>query len=171
MKRSSRPDHEDEVEVLFSGGKGSSKTSVYQFNPFGHGDDDDVAEFFEDNGSYDDEAALDDNPNRIYFDPKKTAVLNEGVHEIPGSPWAKPANRPSSRPTEPLPIARYASSLAFTLAFGWCISLFVLAFWNYASVGRIIVEVLLGMQIPFHWADKCHWRIGILRFLRLLPLY
>jgi hypothetical protein len=149
MKRFSSGPKQD-VEVLF-GGANAPKSSVYQFNPFGHSDDDDVAEFFEDNDSRDEEADVDENPNRMYFDPKKTAVLNEGVHEIPGSPWAKPPNRPSSRPTEPLPIARYASSVAFTLASGWCISLFVLAFWNYASVGRVIVEVMLGAQITCHW--------------------
>eukprot|EP00980_Cylindrotheca_fusiformis_P001391 scaffold345_cov134-Cylindrotheca_fusiformis.AAC.2 len=142
------PIPENEVEMLHKDGKGGSpKTSVYQFNPFGHSNDDDVAEFFEDNGSFDMEGDIDENPNRIYFDPKKSAVLNEGVHEIPGSPWAKPANRPSSRPTEPLPIARYASSLAFLVAFGWCTSIFVMAFWNYGSVGRVIVEIILVSSI------------------------
>lgn len=126
-----------------SDGRRSPRETNYQFNPFGHSEDDDVEEFFEDN-SYDEYADEDENPNRIFFDPKRTAVLTEGVHEIPGSPWAKPANRPSTRPKEPLPIARYASAIAFTLTFGWCISIFVLAVWNYSSVGRIIVEIMLG---------------------------
>ena len=138
------PDKDSEVEVVYGNdGRRSPRETFYQFNPFGHSEDDDVEEFFDDN-SNDEFADEDENPNRIFFDPKKSAVLNEGVHEIPGSPWAKPANRPSTRPTEPLPIARYASAIAFTLTFGWCVSIFVLAIWNYSSIGRIIVEVMLG---------------------------
>lgn len=135
------------MEIVFgtgNNGRNSPREAVYQFNAFEHSEDDDVEEFFEDNSYEDEYNDEDDNPNRIFFDPKKTAVLNEGVHEIPGSPWAKPANRPSSRPTEPLPIARYASAIAFALAFGWCVSIFVLAIWNYSSLGRVIVEVMLG---------------------------
>lgn len=139
------PDDDDTVEVVYGSKRNSPSSGLYQFNPFGHSDDDDVAEFFEDNDSADLEAYVDDNPNKIFSDPRKNAVLNEGVHEIPGSPWAKPANRPSNRPTEPLAIARYASSLAFTLAFGWCVGIFVLAIWNYSSLGRTIVEIFLGL--------------------------
>ena len=143
MKRRSH-DNDSDVEVVYGNdGRRSPREALYQFNPFGHSEDDDVEEFFDEN-DYNEYADDDENPNRIFFDPKKTAVLNEGVHEIPGSPWAKPANRPSTRPTEPLQIARYASAIAFTLTFGWCISIFVLAIWNYSSVGRIIVEVMLG---------------------------
>ncbi|KAL3934463.1 MAG: hypothetical protein SGBAC_009832 [Bacillariaceae sp.] len=135
-----------------SDGRRSPRETNYQFNPFGHSEDDDVEEFFEDN-SYDEYADEDENPNRIFFDPKRTAVLTEGVHEIPGSPWAKPANRPSTRPKEPLPIARYASAIAFTLTFGWCISIFVLAVWNYSSVGRIIVEIMLEKAPTVPWSN------------------
>jgi hypothetical protein len=151
VKNRFRRDPDDEVEVVFGNVSKNSPQNVY-FTPFGNDDDDDVAEFFEDSGDLED---VDENPNRIFFDPKKSAVLNEGVHEIPGSPWAKPANRPSSRPSEPLPIARYASSLSFALTFGWCIVIFVLAVWNYSSVGRIIVEILLGERVIFFTMFVC----------------
>jgi hypothetical protein len=113
------------------------------FDPYRHMVTDDVTEFFD--GSDDEEEVDVENPNRIFNDPKKSAVLDEGVHQIPGSPWAKPANKPSSRPSEPLPIASMASTIAFALAVGWVAFLFVMAVWNYSSVGRVIVEILLAV--------------------------
>lgn len=104
---------------------------------------DDLTEFF-DGADYDDEDV--ENQNRVFNDPKhELAVLDEGVHQIPGSPWAKPANKPSSRPSEPLQIASMASTIAFALAAGWVAFLFVMAVWNYSSVGRVIVEILLAV--------------------------
>lgn len=137
----SAPDSDD-VEIVFGDDNSPNYRTLYNFDPIKLGSDDDVAEFFDDDtiDVVDDE----ENPNRIYFDAKKAAVLNEGVHEIPGSPWAKPASRPSSRPTEPLPIAKHASALALAITLGWCIFIFVNAIWNYGSVGRIIVEIFLG---------------------------
>jgi hypothetical protein len=135
----------DNVEVVFAAPAKKIPPNRMQseevFDPFG--EDDDVGEFFD--TEWDDDEPDSENPNRIYYDPNNKAVLDEGVHQIPGSPWAKPANRPSSRPTEPLPIAKYASSIAFALTLGWVAFLFVLAVWNYSSVGRVIVEILLAI--------------------------
>ena len=114
------------------------------FDPFGRANDD-VAEFFDSDDSQDQDGIDIENLDNIYNDPKMAAVLDEGVHQIPGSPWAKPANRPSSRPSEPLPIASLASSLSFILAVGWVFALVGLAIWNYASVGRIVAEICLGL--------------------------
>eukprot|EP00980_Cylindrotheca_fusiformis_P012769 scaffold3120_cov73-Cylindrotheca_fusiformis.AAC.5 len=119
--------HHD-VEIP-SGGDGdrsphtnSNNTPENHFDPFKQSTDSDdmtvMADIF-DGTSVDGDSDDDSDPNRMYYDPSKPAVLNDGVHEIPGSPWAKPANNPNSRPTEPLPIAKYTSSLAFVLAFGW----------------------------------------------------
>jgi len=113
------------------------------FDPFGRANDD-VSQFFDNNQSEDDSYDFE-NPDRMYNDPKKNAVLDEGVHQIPGSPWAKPANKPSSRPSEPLPIATLASSISFGLALGCVVALFVLAIWNYNSIGRVIVESFLAI--------------------------
>lgn len=114
------------------------------FDPYRR-DTDDLTEFFHDGEGGESEEYDDENPNKIFNDPKKSAVLNEGVHQIPGSPWAKPAETPSSRPTDPLPIASMASTVAFVLAVGYVTFLFVMAVWNYSSVGRVIVEMLLAV--------------------------
>ena len=81
---------------------------------------------------------------RYFNDPNKR-LLDNDASLIPGSPFSKPANRFSNRPTEPLAIARHASSLGFLLALGWVAYLLFSAIWNYASVGRIIVEVILAL--------------------------
>jgi hypothetical protein len=159
--RNFQPTSVDNVEVVFEGGRPRSRQESKKitsprshdstewkinldevFDPFAL-QNDDVDEFFD--KIWDDDEGDIENPNRIYNDPLQDAVLNEGVHQIPGSPWAKPANRPSTRPTEPLPIAKYASSIAFALTFGWVGFLFVMAVWNYSSIGRVIVEILLAI--------------------------
>ena len=127
------------------------------FDPFA-AQEDDVAEFFgEDDQKYDADEKKgtgkfsyggdDDaeNPNRVYSDPSRTGVLNDAVHQIAGSPWAKPAYNPSNRPTDPLPIAKYTSGIALTLTLGLVIFLLVASIYNYTSVGRIIVEVVLAI--------------------------
>jgi hypothetical protein len=116
------------------------------FDPFAERDqDDEIKEYLESDSEDDDEYDdLIDNRNRVYNNPQ-TALLNNDVHQIPGSPWAKPQNRASNRPTEPLPIAKYASTLAFALTFGWVAFLFVSAVWNYSSIGRIMVEIFLAV--------------------------
>ena len=111
------------------------------FDPYRR-EPDDLTEFFHDDEGYEDYD--DENPNKIFNDPKNDAVLTEGVHQIPGSPWAKPAVTPSNRPTDPLPIASLASTVAFILAAGYVIFLFIMAVWDYSSVGQVIVEILLA---------------------------
>ena len=112
------------------------------FDPYNQ-EDDDIKEYFESDSE--DEDGFQESPNeRIYHDPA-AAILNNDVHQIPGSPWAKPAFRPSTRPNEPLGIAKYASLVAFTVTIGWIGFLFVSAVWNYSSVGRIIVEIFLAI--------------------------
>mmetsp|Transcript_14681 Transcript_14681/g.35801 ORF Transcript_14681/g.35801 Transcript_14681/m.35801 type:complete len:1054 (+) Transcript_14681:200-3361(+) len=145
-----------------SGGKGGgvrfSQVDLDNvFDPFA-AQQDDVAEFFdEDDQQYDadqkksggkfsygeDEDA--ENPNRVYSDPTRTGVLNDAVHQIAGSPWAKPAYNPSNRPTDPLPIAKYTSGIALTLTLGLVIFLLGASIYNYTSIGRIIVEVILAI--------------------------
>lgn len=110
------------------------------FDPFSRTNDD-VAEFFDNADSEESDEYDPENLSNLY----KAAVLDEGVHQIPGSPWAKPANKPSSRPSEPLPIATFASSLSLLLALGWVVFTVALSIWTYTSIGRIIVEVFLGL--------------------------
>eukprot|EP00542_Grammatophora_oceanica_P022123 CAMPEP_0194033988 /NCGR_PEP_ID=MMETSP0009_2-20130614/6432_1 /TAXON_ID=210454 /ORGANISM="Grammatophora oceanica, Strain CCMP 410" /LENGTH=901 /DNA_ID=CAMNT_0038674723 /DNA_START=64 /DNA_END=2769 /DNA_ORIENTATION=+ len=83
-------------------------------------------------------------------DGKVPAVLlRQDVHNIPGSPWAKPRARSSTRPNEPLAIAKYASTIALALTLGWVVYLFVVAVWYNSSVGRIVVEFLLAILTFF----------------------
>jgi hypothetical protein len=138
-------------------GKGSVPYDVDNgnaFDPFAEGGwnnrDDDLNEFTELDaaGYYDDyDDDYDDTRPTVYVDPKKQALLNEDVHQIPGSPWAKPAYRGtrSNRPTEPLAVAKYASTIAFGLTLGWVGYLFLSSIWNYTSPGRVVVEMFLAV--------------------------
>jgi hypothetical protein len=135
-----------------NGSSGSKTTGRFSqvdldnvFDPF-TAQEDDVAEFFEDDDHhYADLDAEIENPNRVYSDPTRTGVLNDAVHQIAGSPWAKPGYYPSNRPTDPLPIAKYASSIALILTLGLVIFLLSMSIYNYTSIARIIVEVILSI--------------------------
>lgn len=106
--------------------------------------DSDAGSFFESEDSYDsDEDDRRAQAGRFYAQPN-AELLNHDATNIPGSPWAQPATRKSNRPSDPLPIAKYASTLAFLIAAGWVVFLWIMAVWNYNSVGRIIVECLLA---------------------------
>lgn len=129
-------------------------------------EDDEIAGFFETGSDDDDYYGL--NPNQVFSDPK-VAVLDEGVHQIPGSPWAKPANRPSTRPTEPLPIAKYASSLAFAMTIGWVAFIFVAAVWNYSSLGVTICEIVLGILSFFGLFWNAYYTVSSI-FKCFIPL-
>jgi hypothetical protein len=90
---------------------------------------------------------LEENPNRLYYDPSKLgafAALDDGVHNIPGSPWAKPAIRLTSRPKETLPIAKHVATVSVFFTLLWLIAILVFAVWNFESGARMIVEILLG---------------------------
>lgn len=91
---------------------------------------------------------LEENPNRLYYDPAKIsseAALDDGVHNIPGSPWAKPANRPNSRPKETLPIARFVSTFAVALLILWIAAIIFFAVYNFQNLGRMAAEISLGV--------------------------
>ena len=51
----------------------------------------------------------------------------------------------TNRPQEPLSIALYTSMLSFFLTIGLVAFLLFLAFWNYTTVGRVIVECILAL--------------------------
>mmetsp|Transcript_32034 Transcript_32034/g.34421 ORF Transcript_32034/g.34421 Transcript_32034/m.34421 type:complete len:988 (+) Transcript_32034:130-3093(+) len=111
------------------------------FDPFER-ESDDVREFFDDSqvDTYDIEK-----PN-IFNDPRKAdGVLNRTVHQIAGSPWSKPGMNTTNRPTEPLQIAFYTSVLSFLITIGVVGTLLFMAFWQYTTVGRVIVECLLAL--------------------------
>lgn len=80
---------------------------------------------------------------RFFSNPNKR-LLDNDASLIPGSPFSKPMNKVSNRPSEPLAIAKYASVMAFLLTIGWVALLFFVAIWNYNSIGRIIVECFLA---------------------------
>lgn len=115
------------------------------FDPFAAAqEDEELKDFFDEDDNQKHDLDVDvENPNRVYSDG--SGVLNDAVHQIAGSPWAKPAYNPSNRPTDPLPIAKYTSGIALTLTLGLIIFLLFISFWNYTSVGRIIVELILAI--------------------------
>lgn len=76
-------------------------------------------------------------------------LLDNDASLIPGSPFSKPMNRVSNRPSEPLALAKYASLLAFAVTLGWVGFLFFVAVWNYTNIGRIVVECLLAVLAFF----------------------
>ena len=106
--------------------------------------DEDDNSFFGSEASDDFDDERFDFEKQHYFQNPNAELLDQDATNIPGSPWAKPATRKSNRPTEPLPIAKWASSLAFLIAFGWVIFLFVMAIWNHDNIGRILVEIFLA---------------------------
>lgn len=80
-----------------------------------------------------------------YFHNPNQRLLDNDASLIPGSPFSKPRNKISSRPTEPLSIAKYVSTLAFVVTLGWVAYLFFLAIDTYQSPGRIVIEVILAI--------------------------
>lgn len=149
-EKAKESNEESGFETLFdaegnNGGKLTDIDELFSNNDF-YGLDDDS--FFDDNDDDDDDsgdflqqASIDP----FYQNPNADALMKNDVTNIPGSPWAKPPNKLSNRPKEPLPAAKYASIITFALSIVWVLSLFVHAIWNYVTVGRIIVEVLLAL--------------------------
>jgi hypothetical protein len=81
---------------------------------------------------------------RFFNNPHKR-LLDVDASQIPGSPFSKPMNTPSNRPSEPLAIAKYASTMACGVTLGWIVYLLFSAIWYYSSAGRIVVEVILAL--------------------------
>lgn len=79
------------------------------------------------------------NPNKI------SSLLDNDASLIPGSPFSKPGTKRSTRPSEPLGLAKVASAIAFVLTAGWIAGLIFLATFNYDNVGRVVVEILLAI--------------------------
>jgi hypothetical protein len=96
-----------------------------------------------DSTDYEDTAAIleesfKESEGRRYFNNPRKRRIDTDTSMIPGSPFSKPPNKPSTRPKEPLAIARYASTLAFLLTFSLLGLLFFFAISNYTSVSRIM---------------------------------
>lgn len=85
------------------------------------------------------------NHNNKFFSNPHKRLLDNDASLIPGSPFSKPPNRRSNRPSEPLAIAKYASTTAFLITVGWVVFLLMVPFWNFTSVGRIIIEMILAL--------------------------
>ena len=81
---------------------------------------------------------------KFFIDPNQR-ILDQHASLIPGSPFSKPMTYGSNRPTEPLMLAKYASLLAFLATIGMVGYLFFAAVWEYASLGRILVECFLAL--------------------------
>jgi hypothetical protein len=96
-----------------------------------------------DTTDYEDTAAIleesfRESEGRRYFSNPRKRRIDTDTSMIPGSPFSKPPNKPSTRPKEPLSIAKYASTLAFLLTFSLIGILFFFAISNYTSVSRIM---------------------------------
>jgi hypothetical protein len=92
---------------------------------------------YEDTAAILEESFLESEGRRYFNNPRKRRIDTD-TSMIPGSPFSKPPNKPSTRPKEPLAIARYASTLAFLLTFSLIGLLFFFAISNYTSVARIM---------------------------------
>lgn len=149
----SRMKQTDAVEVTYGGKIASNKQSIGR----GAGPVD-LDALFED----DDEAIYDDDDSLFshlaptkeeeelaagprYFNNPHKRLLDNDASQIPGSPFSKPMNTPSNRPSEPLAIAKHASTLACFLTLGWVVYLIFAAVWYYDNIGRIIVEIILAL--------------------------
>eukprot|EP00797_Seminavis_robusta_P024708 Sro41_g025070.2 (223) ;mRNA; r:25048-25716 len=132
-------------------------------------DDDDDNSFFGSEEDYDSDEDSDEEKKRLYFQNPNAELLDKDATNIPGSPWAKPATRKSNRPSEPLPIAKYASTIAFVMAFGWVIFLLVMAIWNHDNVGRIIVECFLACLSFFGLFWNSYFTVSVLSRCSSLP--
>ena len=88
--------------------------------------------------------ALVDKFGKYFVNPNTAGVLDNDASLIPGSPFSKPSSRRSTRPSEPLGLAKVTSAIAFLLTATWVGGLIFLATFNYSNVGRIIVEVILA---------------------------
>mmetsp|Transcript_16656 Transcript_16656/g.34163 ORF Transcript_16656/g.34163 Transcript_16656/m.34163 type:complete len:974 (-) Transcript_16656:115-3036(-) len=113
------------------------------FDPFER-DRDDVAEYFDDGGSGEDTKEDWERPN-MFNDPRKAGVLNNAVHQIAGSPWAKPPMNTTNRPTTPLSIALYTSMLSFFTTIAAVGFLLINAIWDYTALGRLFIEIILAL--------------------------
>jgi hypothetical protein len=146
---------QDAVEMTY--GNGQYKTAMKQSIGRGNGPVDLDALFADDDEAiYDDDDALftsmgptqeeeDLAAGPRYFNNPHKRLLDNDASLIPGSPFSKPMNTPSNRPSEPLAIAKYASTLACAMTLGWVIYLIFNAIWWYNSAGRIVVEVILAL--------------------------
>jgi len=113
-------------------------------------DDDDVNSLFSEG---DDETAnllTEDEEDRLnekrrFFSNPNKRLLDQDASLIPGSPFSKPANRASLRPAEPLAIAKYASTLAFFLTFGWVVGLIFVAASTNTTITRLVIEIILAL--------------------------
>ena len=109
-------------------------------------EDSTTGSLFEDGMEEDDDETPFDAVERVrYFNNPNSALLDNDASLIPGSPFSKPGNKTSSRPSEPLSLAKYASTLAMFITFGWVVALLYAAIWDNKSIGRVLVEVILAL--------------------------
>ena len=83
-----------------------------------------------------------------YQQPVEEKKLLGGTtpREIPGSPWATSGPvRQSTRPTRPLPQAKYVSLLTLLISFGLVLYLVLEAFWSFVSIGSVIAQIILAI--------------------------
>ena len=63
-------------------------------------------------------------------DASAIPLLTNDVQNIPGSPWAQPSARQGSgRATEPLTLAKHASTIGLFAAVAWVVAQFIVAIW------------------------------------------
>ena len=116
--------------------------------------EDDVDDMSEDGSLFatkNDMDEYDEDPFRLvekvnyFINPNAPGLLDNDASAIPGSPFSKPGNKRSTRPAEPLGLAKVASVIAFIVTAGWIAGLIFLATFNYNNIGRIVVEILLAL--------------------------
>ena len=77
-----------------------------------------------------DEVIIDDGQFDSKLGTHSGGLMTSDVQNIPGSPWAQPTARQGSpRSSEPLALAKYASTIGLMAAVAWVVAQFVIAVW------------------------------------------
>lgn len=148
-----RDDNDDEERnVRFAPATSRGGTGPIDLDDmFSVAEEDDISEdgsLFANRNDFDE---FDEDPFRLvekvnyFINPNSPGLLDNDASAIPGSPFSKPGNKRSTRPTEPLGLAKVASVVAFIITAGWIAGLIFLATFNYNNIGRIVVEILLAL--------------------------
>lgn len=84
--------------------------------------------------------------NPTLFSNPHRRLLDKDASQIPGSPFSKPRVRRSNRPSEPLAIAKYASTVALMLTVTWLAALLWYIFSRDSSISHLVVEFILTVR-------------------------
>lgn len=92
-----------------------------------------------------DDSFTDDSKERRVFDNPNQRLLDRDASLIPGSPFSKPMNRSSSRPSDAMSIARVTANVSFLATLAAVGFLVYISVTNFESSGRITLSSFLSI--------------------------